>query len=182
VPTFAAYVPVVADGVGAGTRRVYGSYWNRIVDHWGERRLDEPTPSDVARLVEHVRTHVVVRRNARGGRSAAEHTIAALRCIYRHAIDDGLIGEADNPAAKVAKPRRLPSTRRAVPVPVVEASKVLVGNNFAGLRGLSQTGQWSRARRGAAVQGPTNPTNPHPSPHGSGRTCSAPSHTHPGSA
>jgi site-specific recombinase XerD len=58
---------------------------------------------------------VVARRNARGGRSAAEHTIAALRCIYRHAIADGLIGEADNPAAKVAKPRRLPSTRRAVP-------------------------------------------------------------------
>ena len=67
VPTFAAYVPVVAEGVGAGTRRVYGSYWNRIVEAWGERRLDEPTPSDVARLVEHVRTHVVARRNARGG-------------------------------------------------------------------------------------------------------------------
>jgi integrase len=115
VPTFAAYVPVVAEGVGAGTRRVYGSYWNRIVEQWGGRRLDEPTPSDVARLVEHVRTHVVARRNARGGRSAAEHTIAALRCVYRHAIADGLIGEADSPAAKVAKPRRLPSTRRAVP-------------------------------------------------------------------
>jgi integrase/recombinase XerC len=115
VPTFADYVPVVAEGVGAGTRRVYGSYWNRIVEHWGDRPLDEPTPSDVARLVEHVRTHVVARRNARGGRSAAEHTIAALRCIYRHAIADGLIGEADNPAAKVVKPRRLPSTRRAVP-------------------------------------------------------------------
>jgi site-specific recombinase XerD len=115
VPTFATYVPVVAEGVGAGTRRVYGSYWNRIVEAWGDQRLDEPTPSDVARLVEHVRAHVVARRNARGGRSAAEHTIAALRCIYRHAIADGLIGEADNPAAKVAKPRRLPSTRRAVP-------------------------------------------------------------------
>jgi integrase/recombinase XerC len=115
VPTFAAYVPVVAEGVGAGTRRVYGSYWNRIIEQWADRRLDEPTPSDVRRLVEHVRTHVVARRNARGGRSAAEHTIAALRCIYRHAIADGLISEADNPAAKVAKPRRLPSTRRAVP-------------------------------------------------------------------
>jgi integrase/recombinase XerC len=30
-------------------------------------------------------------------------------------VDDGLIAEADNPARKVAKPRRLPSTRRAVP-------------------------------------------------------------------
>ena len=39
---------------------------------------------------------------------------AALRCLYRHAEDDGLIAEKDNPARKVDKPRRLPSTRRAV--------------------------------------------------------------------
>ena len=41
--------------------------------------------------------------------------IAALRCVYRHAENDGHIKTADNPALKVAKPRRLPSTRRAVP-------------------------------------------------------------------
>jgi len=28
---------------------------------------------------------VVARRNARGGRSATEHLVAALRCLYRHA-------------------------------------------------------------------------------------------------
>ena len=54
------------------------------------------------------------RRNARGGRSAAEHLVAALRCLYKHAEDDGLIDPGDNPARKVDKPRRLPSTRRAV--------------------------------------------------------------------
>jgi len=43
------------------------------------------------------------------------HVVAALRCLYQRAVDDGLIGEADNPARKVAKPRRLPTTRRAVP-------------------------------------------------------------------
>ena len=63
----------------------------------------------------YVKTHVVARRNARGGRSAEEHLVAALRCLYQRAVDDGLIAEADNPARKVAKPRRLPSTRRAVP-------------------------------------------------------------------
>ncbi len=46
----------------------------------------------------HVKTHVVPCRNARGGRSAAEHLVAALRCPYRHAGDDGLITEKDNPA------------------------------------------------------------------------------------
>jgi integrase/recombinase XerC len=115
VPTFAEYVPVVSAVVSAGTRRAYGSYWNRIVEHWGDRRLDEPTPSEVRQLMTWVKTHVVARRNARGGRSAQEHLVAALRCLYKRAVDDGLITEADNPAQKVAKPRRLPSTRRAVP-------------------------------------------------------------------
>ena len=50
VPTFAGYVPVVSAAVTGGTRRAYGSYWNRIVDQWGERRLDEPTPSEIRRL------------------------------------------------------------------------------------------------------------------------------------
>jgi len=114
VPTFAAYVPVVSATVTDGTRKAYGSYWNRIVEQWGARRLDEPTPSEIKQLVAYVRANVVPRRNARGGRSAAENLVAALRCLYKRAEDDGFIGERDNPARKVAKPRRLPSTRRAV--------------------------------------------------------------------
>ena len=51
VPTFAEYVPVVSAAVSAGTRRTYGSYWNRIVEHWGARRLDEPNPSEIRQLM-----------------------------------------------------------------------------------------------------------------------------------
>ena len=51
-----------------------------------------------------VKAHVVARRNARGGRSAQEHLVAARRRMYRRAIEDGLIAEADDPAQKVAKP------------------------------------------------------------------------------
>ena len=115
VPTFAEYVPVVSAAVSAGTRREYGSYWNRVIEHWGDRRLDEPTPSEIRQLMTCVKTHVVARRNARGGRSVEEHLVAALRCLYKRAVDDGLITEAGNPAQKVAKPRRLPATRRALP-------------------------------------------------------------------
>jgi site-specific recombinase XerD len=114
VPTFAEYVPVVAATVSAGTRRAYGTYWNRIVEHWGGRHLDEPTPTEIKQLMAHVKAHVVARRNSRGGRSAQEHLVAALRCVYQHAQDDGIIAENGNPARKVAKPRHLPSTRRAV--------------------------------------------------------------------
>ena len=47
VPTFAEYVPVVSAAVSTGTRRAYGSYWNRITEHWGNRRLDEIAPSEI---------------------------------------------------------------------------------------------------------------------------------------
>ena len=115
VPTFAEYVPVVSAAVSDGTRRAYGSYWNRVVEHGGSRCLDEPTPLEIRHLMTYAKTHVVARRNARGGRSAEEHLVAALCCLYQRAVDDGLITETGNPARKVAKPRRLPSTRRAVP-------------------------------------------------------------------
>jgi integrase/recombinase XerC len=75
VPTFAGYVPVVSAAVSAGTRRAYGSYWNRIIEQWGDRRPDEPTPSEIRQLMAWVKTHVVARRNARGGRSAQEHLV-----------------------------------------------------------------------------------------------------------
>ncbi|GAB7046710.1 hypothetical protein [Catenuloplanes indicus] len=115
VPTFAEYVPVVSAAVSVGSRRVYGSYWNRIVEQWGSRRIDEPTPSEISTLVEYIKKHLVLRRNSRGGQSAAEHLIGALRCLYKHAIRDGHISAADNPALQVPKPRRLPSLRRALP-------------------------------------------------------------------
>jgi integrase len=114
VPTFAEYVPVVAATVTPGTLRAYRPYWKRTVGQWGGRRLDEPTPSEIRQLMALVKANAVQRRNGRGGRSAQEHLVGALRCLYRQAEDDGLIGERDNPARKVAKPRRLPSTRRAV--------------------------------------------------------------------
>ncbi|GAA0475752.1 hypothetical protein Aca07nite_84760 [Actinoplanes capillaceus] len=113
-PTFAEYVPIVSATVSDGTRRVYGSYWNRVLKRWGQRRLDEVSASDIERFAEDVKRGVVVRRNARGGRNAAAHLISALRCLYRLAVSDGLIPHDANPAAKVAKPRQLPSTRAAV--------------------------------------------------------------------
>ena len=73
VPTFAEYIPVVSAAVSAGTRRAYGSYWNRVIEHWGDRRLDELSSSEIRQLMTYIKTHVVARRNARGGRSAEEH-------------------------------------------------------------------------------------------------------------
>jgi integrase/recombinase XerC len=115
MPTFDDYIDRVSQAVTSGTRGVYDTYWRRVREVWGDRRLDEPTPLEIKQFAERMKTQVVGRRNARGGRTATEHLISALRCVYRYAVADGLISESDNPATRVAKPRRLASTRRAIP-------------------------------------------------------------------
>ncbi|MEV4824588.1 site-specific integrase [Micromonospora sp. NPDC049274] len=114
VPTFDEYIDRVAEAVTAGTGRVYGTYWKRVREVWGSRRLDEPSPLEIRQLAERMKEQLVVRRNSRGGRTAAEHLISSLRCIYSYAEADGLIAESANPAKRVPKPRRLASTRRAL--------------------------------------------------------------------
>lgn len=114
-PTFEEYIPHVAQAVSEGTRRAYSPYWQKIQDAWRHRRVDEPIALDIHHLAEEARRHALRRRNERGGRAAAEHLIAAVRCLYHHAIADGWIHETDNPARRVSKPRRLPTTRRALP-------------------------------------------------------------------
>src|SRR5260370_91412 len=85
VPTFAEYVPVVAATVTPGTLRAYRPYWKRTVEQWGERRLDEPTPSEVKQLVACVKANAVQRRNRRGGPNAAENPISARGCPAQRA-------------------------------------------------------------------------------------------------
>ncbi|WP_239098601.1 tyrosine-type recombinase/integrase [Micromonospora qiuiae] len=70
---------------------------------------------EIKQLAERMKAAAIVRSNSRGGRTASEHLISALRCLYRYAVADRLMDEADNPAIRVAKPRRLASTRRALP-------------------------------------------------------------------
>ncbi|WP_235190535.1 hypothetical protein [Amycolatopsis mediterranei] len=111
VPTFSEYIPVVAAAVSLGTRSTYASYWKHLETSWGSRRIDEPTPSEVKQLAEEVKANAVSRNNFRGGTGAAESFIAAARCLYHHAEDDRLITRVANPAARVSKPRRLPSPR-----------------------------------------------------------------------
>ena len=86
-----------------------------MVREWGHRRVNEPTALEISQLAEQVREGAVQRRNARGGRGAAEHLIGALRCMYGYLVADGILTQAENPAARAAKPRRLRSARMALP-------------------------------------------------------------------
>jgi integrase/recombinase XerC len=127
-PTFAEYVPVVRASIGVGTLRCYGTYFDRVVARWGSRRIDQVNASDVRGFVADIKADAVQRRNSRGGRSAAENAISALRCLYRRAAADGFLTDAENPALKVAKPKRLVSTRRALPdARLAEVNEVAAG-------------------------------------------------------
>lgn len=114
LPTMADYLPRVAAAAGPGALRTYGTYWARMAAAWGTRALDEIAATDIEALQREITTTARSRRNGRGGRHAGEHVIAAARAVYNRAIADGLVDTASSPAHRVAKPRRLPSTRRAL--------------------------------------------------------------------
>ena len=125
VPTFAEYLPQVLAAAGPGARRTYGSYWARMATVWGPRRLDAIKASDIEALQREMVSTARPRRNDRGGRHAGEHVIAAARAVYNRAIADGLLETRNSPAHRVPKPRRLPSTRRALTAAELEQINVV---------------------------------------------------------
>lgn len=113
-PTFAEYIPKVRTRVAKGTLSTFDTHWKRLEREWADQRIDEPTVGDVTDMRDAARRNAKRNRNARDGRGAAEAMIASLRCLYRHAANDGWIKPSDNPARSVAKPRRAPATRRGL--------------------------------------------------------------------
>ena len=115
-PTFNQYIPVVTAAVSASTAGVYGTYWRKTAERWGDRPIDQVTPTEIETLTRELQQDALERRNYRGGIGTIEHTISALRCLYTRAVADGLISAEDNPAAKVRKPRRPDSQRSGLPL------------------------------------------------------------------
>ncbi|MFD3596437.1 tyrosine-type recombinase/integrase [Nocardia sp. NPDC058640] len=115
VPVFSEIVPTVRDRLGAGTRRTYGTHLDRLEREWGHRHLDDVSTSELDDMAIHVRATSRVNRASRGGNTAAQHFIAAVRCVYRYAEDQGWIRPSDNPARRASMPTRRPSRRFAIP-------------------------------------------------------------------
>jgi hypothetical protein len=116
-PTFAEYLPVVRAAAGSGAKRTYGSYWDRIHSAYATRHLDQVAATDIEILMRETMANTVPRRNSRGGTSAGEHLLAAMRAIYARAIADKLVHPRCNPAAAVPKPHRPANNRRALSTP-----------------------------------------------------------------
>lgn len=114
VPTFADIVPKAAAEAPAPSRRIYGPYWDRIVLHWGDRRIDQPTAADVRWLFEWVRETRLKRRNSNGGHGAVLHTYHALQIVYRYCVNEQLLTPRQNVMTRVRRPPKPPSTRHAI--------------------------------------------------------------------
>ncbi|MEV8437527.1 site-specific integrase [Actinosynnema sp. NPDC051121] len=154
IPTFAEFVPVIEGAVPAPSRRVYGTYWRKIVEVWGERRLDKVTVSDVQGLFEFVKAGVVVRRSGNGGQGAAEHTYNALLCLYRYAMDEELLSVRQNVMLRVTKPKRVRSRRHSLdPELVAKIQEVAstTGNDLGLDALLLRLHIGTAARRGGAL-------------------------------
>jgi integrase len=81
---------------------------------WGERLMTSFTATDIEFFKNQCAANAASRRNSRHGRHAGEHAVAAARALFNFAAADGIIAAGDSPAHRVAKPRRLPNTRRAL--------------------------------------------------------------------
>ncbi len=83
---------------------------------YGSRVLASFTVTDVTAFTQAVQERAVAtrgeRRNARGGRSARENSIAGLRWLFSRALGDRIV--EDSPALAVAQPSRPRQTRHGL--------------------------------------------------------------------
>lgn len=116
--TVATYVARVMPTAGPGHAHTSKTYLTKFAaaDQYGTRTLDSITQTDIATFVQYIQRNAVesrgARRNSRGGRSAAENCISALRWLFGRAIGDHLV--TSNPALAVAKPVRPRSGRHGL--------------------------------------------------------------------
>jgi integrase len=115
IPTVDQYVPRMIAAASPACLRAYGAHWHRAAVLFAGQGLDDLQPSDILALQHHVVPLAAGSPQAtRGGRTAGQSRLRAMRALYRLAETDGLIRPANNPAAQVPIPRRLPSPRRAL--------------------------------------------------------------------
>ncbi|MGW5924521.1 tyrosine-type recombinase/integrase [Nocardia fluminea] len=114
-PTFGEVIPRVRARLSAGTARTYGTHLNLLESLWPTRPLNEPTRHELEELARAVKANARPNRASRGGTSAVEHYVSAVRYIYRYAEEAGWIRPQDNPARQLEMPTRPASHRYAIP-------------------------------------------------------------------
>lgn len=114
VPTVAEFLPAVEAATTEGARKTYATYWQRLAETYGDRRVDDISSTDLKALVRSVQSAAVKRANARGGVGAAENCVAAMRAFWACAVADGFVKEDPTTPERLPKPKRPASRRRAL--------------------------------------------------------------------
>lgn len=112
VPTVGSFIETIAPTFTDATAATYRPYWRLAATRLGERRLVEVTIEDLAAVVDDAVARARRARPDSTGRASRESCVAALRALFRRAMDVGLI--TLNPAAALRRPRRVRSRRRAL--------------------------------------------------------------------
>ncbi|MGW5569623.1 tyrosine-type recombinase/integrase [Nocardia thailandica] len=116
-PTFAEAIPLVRARLSPGTARTYGTHLTLLESLWPDRSLSEASHQELEDLAASVQAKARSNRASRGGVSAMEHFVSAVRCLYRHAEHAGWIRPQDNPARRLSMPVRRTAHRYAIPAP-----------------------------------------------------------------
>lgn len=110
--TVSEWIDEIAPTFSAATARTYRPYWRLLATMHGDRALAELNTLELASIVDAAGERAKAHRPDSTGRSSRESCVAALRALYRRAVDAG--HATTNPAAALRKPRRSTSRRRAL--------------------------------------------------------------------
>lgn len=111
-PTVRSYLEAIAPTFIPPTAATFRPYWRLLTVHVGDHRLGEVTIVELNVVVEDAVAGDQRRRPGSTGRASQETCVAALRAVFRRAVDAGLV--TADPAAELTKPRRVRSRRRAL--------------------------------------------------------------------
>ncbi len=112
LPTLAAFIESIAPTFADATAATYWPYWRLAIVRFGDEPIAAVGLGDLHVVVSDAVARAKKNRANSTGRSSAETCIAALRAVFRRAIDSGLIRV--NPAAALPRPTRVRSRRRAL--------------------------------------------------------------------
>lgn len=114
MPTVREFLPVVEAATSTKSTATYRTYWNKLVDALGDRRLDEVRTSDIARFAKNCKETAIQRSTSIGGTGAQTNAVTTARAFFKLAVDDRLISV--NPALAVPKPKKNSKVRWALDV------------------------------------------------------------------
>lgn len=112
VPTLGEFAGQVLELLSGRTLGTYRHHILRLVDEFGDRRLDEVQPLELERLAVRTRRDALELRDAKHGFGAQESFVNATRFLFTCAQKAGHLRE--NPSVALARPRRRRSVRRAL--------------------------------------------------------------------